>query len=214
MGYIRLLWDLCQLKRNTAKSEEQIRRLQDKKLRKLLRHAYEHSAYYRKVFAQAGISEENIDSMPLNRFPAIDKELLMQHFDQLVTDPEVKQERLRKFDESPASKSENYLGRYHIIHSSGSTGVPRYFVYDEKAWEQMLVGIIRGALWGMGMGSILRLLAGKPRILYIAATDGRYAGAMAVGDGIQGLHASQEYLDINEPIEKGNQKVTRFDPNI
>ncbi|MDE7352453.1 MAG: phenylacetate--CoA ligase family protein [Acetatifactor sp.] len=214
MGYIRLLWDLCQLKRNTAKSEEQIRRLQDKKLRKLLRHAYEHSAYYRKVFAQAGISEENIDSMPLNRFPAIDKELLMQHFDQLVTDPEVKQERLRKFDESPVSKSENYLGRYHIIHSSGSTGVPRYFVYDEKAWEQMLVGIIRGALWGMGMGSILRLLAGKPRILYIAATDGRYAGAMAVGDGIQGLHASQEYLDINEPIEKGNQKVTRFDPNI
>lgn len=31
MGYIRLLWDLYQLKRNTAKSEEQIKMLQDKK---------------------------------------------------------------------------------------------------------------------------------------------------------------------------------------
>lgn len=138
----------------------------------------------------------------------------MQNYDELVTDSKVKQEELRKFDESPASKSENYLGRYHIIHSSGSTGIPRYFVYDDKAWGQMILGIIRGALWGMSMIDILKLLAGKPRILYIAATDGRYAGAMAVGDGITGLRAKQEYLDINEPIEKGNQKVTKFDPNI
>ena len=214
MGYIRLLWDLYQLKRNTAKSEEQIKTLQDKKLRKMLRYAYQHSEYYRRTFAQAGISEENIDKRPLKQFPVITKELLMQNFDELVTDPKIKQEELRKFDESPVSRTENYLGRYHIIHSSGSTGIPRYFVYDDKAWGQMILGIIRGALWGMGMADILKLLVGKPRILYIAATDGRYAGAMAVGDGITGLHARQEYLDINEPIEKGNQKVIKFDPNI
>lgn len=214
MKYIRLLWDLYQLKRNVTRNEEQIRALQEKKLRKLLHYAYQNSAYYHKTFTQAGISEENIDQLPLNRFPIINKDLLMRHFDELVTDPEVKQEKLRKFDEDAASKSENYLGRYHIIHSSGSTGIPRYFVYDDNAWGQMLLGIIRGALWGMRMFDILKLLAGKPRILYIAATDGRYAGAMAVGDGITGLHARQEYLDINEPIEKGNQKVMRFNPNI
>ena len=214
MGYIHLLWDLYQFKRNTAKNEEQMKAFQEKKLRKLLRHAYHNSAYYHRTFTQAGISEENIDRIPLKQFPVIDKDLLMRNYDEVVTNREVKQEELRKFDESPASKSENYLGRYHIIHSSGSTGVPRYFVYDDKAWEQMLLGIIRGALWGMSMIDILRLLAGKPRILYIAATDGRYAGAMAVGDGITGLRARQEYLDINEPIEKGNQKVIKFDPNI
>ena len=214
MGYIRLLWDLYQLKENTAKSQEQIKKTQDKKLREMLRYAYQHSAYYRRTFSQAGITGENIDNIPLKQFPVIDKEMLMQNYDELVTDSEVKQEKLRAFDEGSASKSENYLGRYHIIHSSGSTGIPRYFVYDNKAWGQMLLGIIRGALWGMSMADILKLLAGKPRILYIAATDGRYAGAMAVGDGITGLHARQEYLDINEPIEKGNRKVTKFDPNI
>ncbi len=72
MGYIRLLWDLYQLKRNTAKSEEQIRMLQDKKLRKMLRYAYQHSAYYRRTFTQAGISEENIDKVPLKQFRVID----------------------------------------------------------------------------------------------------------------------------------------------
>ncbi len=214
MGYIRLLWDLYQLKRNVTKSEEQIKVLQEKKLRKLLRHACRNSAYYRRIFAQAGITEENIDRVPLKQFPVMDKDLLMENYDELVTDPKITQEELREFDESPASKTENYLGRYHVIHSSGSTGIPKYFVYDDKAWGQMLLGIIRGALWGMRMTSILKLLAKKPKILYIAATDGRYAGAMAVGDGINGVGAKQEYLDISKPIEEGNQKVIQFDPDI
>ncbi|MDE6844414.1 MAG: phenylacetate--CoA ligase family protein, partial [Lachnospiraceae bacterium] len=99
-----------------------MKELQEKKLRKLLRYAYHNSAYYHRTFTQAGISEKNIDRISLKQFPVINKDLLMQNYDELVTDPEVRQEELRKFDESPASKSENYLGRYHIIHSSGSTG--------------------------------------------------------------------------------------------
>ena len=30
-----------------------------------------------------------------------------------------------------------YLGKYHVVHSSGSTA-PRYFVYDNAAWEQII----------------------------------------------------------------------------
>ncbi|MCH5273228.1 MAG: hypothetical protein J1E35_06105 [Lachnospiraceae bacterium] len=33
------------------------------------------------------------------------------------------------------------LLRFSYEHSSGSTGTPRYFVYDNAAWEQMLIGI-------------------------------------------------------------------------
>ena len=64
----------------------------------------------------------------------------------------------------------------------------------------MLLGIIRGALWDMSMPQILRLLSGGLRILYIAATDGRYGGAMAVGDGIKGVGAKQLFLDIKTPL--------------
>ena len=105
MGYIRLLWDLYQLKGNITKSREQIKKFQDKKLREMLGYAYQHSAYYRRTFSQAGITEGNIDSTPLKQFPVIDKEILMQNYDELVTDPEVKQEKLRAFDEGSASKS-------------------------------------------------------------------------------------------------------------
>ena len=64
------------------------------------------------------------------------------------------------------------------------------------------------------MGSVLRLLAEKPRILYIAATDGRYGGAMAVGDGIRGVRAEQRFLDISTPLAKWSEVVREFHPNM
>lgn len=50
--------------------------------------------------------------------------------------------------------------------------------------------------------------------MYLAATDGRYGGAMAVGDGIKGLRAEQKFLDINVPLAKWSETVRAFRPNI
>lgn len=214
INYFRLLWNLYRLKRNTGRTKEQIERMQKKKLEKLLLYAYDSSPYYRRAFEAEGIFRENIGTTPLAKFPVLDKEILMEHFDELVTDRSLKQEELLRFDENSEDDGEIYLDKYHVVHSSGSTGTPRYFVYDNAAWEQMLVGIIRGALWGMSMGSVLKLLAEKPRILYIAATDGRYGGAMAVGDGIRGVRAKQRFLDISTPLAKWSEAVREFRPNI
>lgn len=212
MGYVRVLFSLWCAKRNINKPRKHIHRLQQKKLRKLLHYAYFHSEYYRKTFEKAGITSENINTVPLHQFPVTNKEIVMEHFDELVTKKEIKQEELAAFDKD--KKQELYQGQYHVVHSSGSTGKPRYFVYDEKAWEQMLTGIIRGALWEMTTKDIIKLLKGKPRILYIAATDGRYGGAMAIGDGVQGLKCSQYFLDINTPIAEWEKIVKKFNPNI
>ncbi len=188
--------------------------LQNRKLRKLLHYAWENSEFYRKTFEVAGITEVQLDSPPLSAFPTIDKSIVMEHFDDLITVSNVKQEKLCWFDAQERVDRKPYLGKYHVVHSSGSTGKPGYFVYDEAAWNQMLLGIIRGALWNMSMPQILRLLAGKPRILYIAAADGRYGGAMAVGDGIGGVGAKQMYLDIKTPLAQWITNVRAFQPHI
>lgn len=195
-------------------SAEKLRSLQNGKLRKLLRFAWEHSSYYRAVFERAGITEEQLDTLPLSCFPTIDKQALLEHFDELVTVPDLKQENLREFDAREAADRKPYQGKYHVVHSSGSTGKPGYFVYDEDAWSQMLLGIIRAALWGMSMPQILRLMMKRPRIVYIAATDGRYGGAMAVGDGIDGVGAKQMYLDIKTPVAEWIRQIREFQPNI
>ena len=193
MDYLKTLRDLFAFMKNTRLSETQMRELQNQKLRALLHFVWERSAFYRHTFEEAGITEKQLDRLPLSAFPTIDKTILMEHFEELITIPGLNQEQLRKFDAENTADRRPYLGKYHVVHSSGSIGKPGYFIYDEAAWHTMLLGIIRGALWNMTILQILKLLAGRPRIIYIAATDGRYGGAMAVGDGIDGVGAKQMY---------------------
>lgn len=213
MNYAKVLFDLFRLKQNEKKSAEQMKRIQKEKLQKLLVYAWEHSAFYRRTFTEAGVTREKLLQLPLCAFPTINKKLLMEHFDELVTVTDIKQEELRQFD-AKESMDEKTFRNYHVVHSSGSTGKPGYFIYDRKAWNQMLLGIIRGALWGMSMPQTIKLLMKRPRIVYIAATDGRYGGAMAVGDGIDGVGAKQMYLDINTPLSEWMDRIRSFKPNM
>lgn len=187
MNTIKVLQELAALKQNEKKSSAQLHGLQEKKLRAILTYAYGHSQYYKDAFEAAGLTAETVRTAPLTAFPTLDKTTLLEQFDSLITVPDVTQEELRRFDAEEAADRKPYKGKYHVVHSSGSTGTPGYFLYDTAAWNSMLLGIIRGALWGMSMPQILALLARGPRIAYIAATDGRYGGAMAVGDGIDGV---------------------------
>lgn len=214
MNYLKVLFDLYNAKSNMKKSAAQIKKLQQKKLCKMLKYAYDHSEYYRQTFQASGITDKNIDRTPLENFPTIDKQILLSHFDKIITVSDITQEELLRFDESTEKDRRAFKRKYHVVHSSGSTEKPGYFVYDNNAWNAMIIGIIRAALWGMSMPQILKLLAEKPRIAYIAATDGRYGGAMAVGDGIDGVGASQIYLDVKTPLSEWIERIREFNPNM
>ena len=120
MNYFRLLWNLYQQKQNTRKSRQQIELMQKQKLGKILQYAYEHSPYYRKAFEAAGINVEAITRTPLSKFPTLDKEQLMEHFDDLVTDRSLKQEKLFCFGQRSTNGAETYLQKYHVVRSSSS----------------------------------------------------------------------------------------------
>lgn len=211
---LKLAGQYLTLRHNTALSRPAITGIQEKKLRKLLRHAWEKSAWHRERFEKAGFTTQSIDRAKLEDLPTMDKADLMAHFDEIVTDASLSLEALRAFDTEQHQNEKRYLGQYHIVHSSGSTGKPGYFVYDQAAWEQMLAGIIRGALWGMSLPQILRLLAGKAKILYVAATDGRYGGALAVGDGLRDMGLPQRFLDINRPMNEWLDILENYRPQV
>lgn len=214
MQFIKLLWNLIRFMNLPKKTDAEVRKIQEKKLRKILHFAYDRSPYYRKSFKNAGITKDSISSTPLSAFPTINKELLVQHFDDLVTETDVTQDHLQQFDESESGLNSTFLNKYHVVHSSGSTGIPRYFIYDKAAWSRMVLGIIRGALWDMSIPEIFKMVSGGLRVLYIAATDGRYGGAMAAGGGTKSLRAKQLYLDINTPLSEWANQVKSFQPNI
>lgn len=214
MNYLKTLIDLYRYKNNVNKTKKQITKLQDKKLRKILYYAYDHSKYYHDTFEKEGITRDKIKNLPISKFPSINKAKLIKNFNDLITVSDLTQEELRIFDENETINQKIFKNKYHVIHSSGSTGQPRYFIYDKNAWNTILIGIIRAALWNMSMKEIIKFLLSVPRVLYIAATDGRYAGAIAVGDGIDEVGAKQLFLDINIPLEEWIKNIKEFKPNM
>lgn len=214
MTFTELIIKLTAAKLNTRLPRRTIQKMQQNRLREMLVYAYKHSPYYRKAFRAAGINGHNISYMPIERFPTMDKQKLLDNFDRVVTVRGLTQEKLRRFDSSENAGKKSLGGKYHLIHSSGSTGKPGYFLYDNNAWDTMLIGIIRAALWEMSMLDILRLKLSKPRILYIAAADGRYAGAMAVGDGLDDLGFEKLVLDVQTPLDELQKQLRQFKPDI
>lgn len=98
MEYLKLLLELWQLKKNEKKSRAEIIEIRDKKLRRILLYAYDHSVYYKTTFEQAGLDRNRIQTAPLSAFPTIDKKILLEHFDEMITVNDVSQEALRRFD--------------------------------------------------------------------------------------------------------------------
>ena len=76
MNEIKVLFDLYRLKQNVKKTERQMKQIQDRKLRKLLRFAWEHSKFYKKTFEDAGITEGQLATLPLSAFPTVDRKSL------------------------------------------------------------------------------------------------------------------------------------------
>ena len=147
MNRARVLWELYRFPHFVYDDACHAEALREKRLRRLLLHCWDHSAYYHDAWQQEGLTREQLRTCPLTALPAIDKQLLMANYERIVTDRRLTQEALREFAE--ADSSGLYAGEYHVVHSSGSTGTPRYFAYDRKAWEAAQCGIIRGALFGM-----------------------------------------------------------------
>lgn len=213
MNYPELLLKLIRSKMHMRMSKSTIKQYQQKRLREMLVYAYCYSPYYRAAFRAAGINAKNIESAPIEQFPTLSKEVLLHQFDRIITVNDIFQSEIRHFDTDKNKDKKTFKG-YHIVHSSGSTGNPGYFLYDENAWNDMLVGIIRAALWDLSVSEILSFVKSKPKILYIAAADGRYGGAMAVGDGLDHLGFPTLVLDVQMPIAIWKKQLAKFNPDV
>lgn len=101
--------------------------------RRLVRHAHAHSPYYGRIIAERGI--DIASCTPLD-FPALTKTLLMRHFDEIVTAPGVTKSAIAEFLTRSHNPAERFLGRYRVIHTSGSSGEVGYFVYSSRDWAR------------------------------------------------------------------------------
>jgi phenylacetate-CoA ligase len=136
---------------------DQLRAHQRRRLGELVGHAMTASRFYRERYD--GLDPG--DPVDLARLPVVDKATVMDHFDELVTDPRLTLAAVEAHLDG-LDRDALLLGRYRAMATGGSTGRKGVFLADREEWRQYLAGFFR---WNHYIGLRPRL----PRRLRIAS---------------------------------------------
>lgn len=123
----RLFRNLRRLEGNADLDRKEIEALRERKFRALLRHAWEHTEFYPRYYTEHGIDRQDLDTIPIEELPSIDKETYVETFDALSTDDALTREAIDRFVETH-DRDARFRGEYTVVHTSGTTGEPTYFV--------------------------------------------------------------------------------------
>lgn len=204
------IWYLLQAVRAVRKAESfdagKIQALQEIRFRKLLKYAYRKSKFYKNFYTDHGITEADLDVIEPDNLPIIDKGIMMENYDDFVTDPELKQVDLERFISESPSPGSMYKNKYAVVHTSGSSGTIGLFAYGPRDWA------MSKALGLRSTGVKLPFLRRK-RIAFIAATEGHFASVASFYNLPQFIFKRLP-LSISSPIEEIREKVNRFKPDM
>ncbi len=172
-------------KLSLSKREE----VRQERLRKLVRYAQDHSPYYQELYANRR------DDFKLTDLPVTNKVMMMENFDDWVTDRNIKYADILKFTENPDNIGRYFLNKYLVFTTSGSTGSPSVVLYDKSAYS------IMGAL------GLLRSYARKEDLKAMIMKGGKSAGVFATGGFYLGNSSVRNKL-LAMPWKKNKFMVT------
>lgn len=198
--WLSAVWRHLQSGRMTR---EQLEAAQLKKFRKLVTWAQGHSPYYNSLIREHKIDPQTC--LPTD-FPVMTKSDVVKNFNDLVTDRTLTQERVTEFLSTSKNPEELLDGRYHVLHTSGTSGTMGCFVFSHEAW-------IKGASHCV-VASPLRL---RKRVAFVAATRGHFAGVslmLAGNDGTNRLFFDVRTFDVGQPLERIIGQLNQFQPQV
>ncbi|HEV7999139.1 MAG TPA: hypothetical protein VGP63_04615 [Planctomycetaceae bacterium] len=182
-------------------SREQLEAEQLRKFRKLVALVYERSPFYRSLIDERSI---DLDRCRPGDFPVLTKQLVAENFDQMLTDRRLSRARIEEFLQRSHDPGELLDARFHVLHSSGTSGTVGHMVYSHEAW-------IKGA------SQMLRVLPLRlrTRVAFVAAARGHFAGASLLVTGNYGtnrLFFDVRTYDVNHPMDQIVAALNEFQP--
>ena len=137
--------------------------IQAQRLRELVAYAREHSPYYARLYADVP------EDFSLSDLPATNKRVLMEHWDDWVTDRSVTLEQVNGFMEDKDNIGRKWQGKYMVLTTSGSTGNPLVMLCDDT------VNNVMAAI------SAMRSYARKEDLIAFIPKGGKSMGVFADG---------------------------------
>src|SRR5689334_2188020 len=110
---IKVLHTLRQLREHECWTRPQLLAYQKQALQQLREYAYAHSPFYQRF-------HHGLLNHPLQDLPVLTKSMMMENFDELVTDRSLHLDSIRAFSENQ-KEDRLYLDRYRLTATSGSS---------------------------------------------------------------------------------------------
>lgn len=196
---LRLLATLGRLRARDRWTRAQLEAHQDATLRCLRAYAYQHSPFYRRFHA-------GLEDRPLAELPVLTKAILMEHFDELVTDPDVRLDEVRAFV-SDGGDGQRFLDRYWVSATSGSTGQPGLFLFDGDEWLSVLASFARAYAWAGRDVSLTH----RMRMASVAATGPTHMSAQ-VAATLRSWWTPALSLAASEPLHNLVDQLNNWQP--
>ena len=198
--WLKTLWDH---RRNLRISRAQLEAAQLKKFRRLVSFVQRSSPYYRAIIDKGGIDPATC--LPSD-FPILTKQDVIENFDDIVTDRRITRDRIADFLARSTDPQELFEGRFHVLHTSGTSGSVGYFVFSHEAWIKGSSHAVRAAP-----------LRWRRRTAFVAATRGHFAGAslMLTGNhGTNNLFYDVRTFDVGRPMPEIIHELNQFQPHV
>ena len=179
-------------------SRERLVDYQRERLRGLIRHAVEHSPYYRAALGPGA------ERARLTDLPTLPKRVLMEQFDRIVTNRRLRLPELEQFL-ARADAGALFLGEYRIFSTAGTTGVPGLFVYSQRDFAHWVSVCIR-SFARLGMTPETRIVGvGAPSSLHLSQ---QVIAAMQAG------RSGAPTVSVTTPVDEMVDALNAYRPEV
>ena len=202
MTLFRVLWKRRALEGACRWTRLELERQQAQRLIALRRFALERSPFYQRF-------HRGLENSPLDALPVLTKAVMMEHFDDLVTDRAIRLADAEGFLRASPAVGDLFRQRYVVLATSGSTGRRGVFLFDSQEWLTALAMITRPMAWA-GLTGGLRT---PPRSAMIASTtSSHYSARISASLSSRLLPALQ--LDAAEPLVTIVRRLNEWQPEV
>jgi putative adenylate-forming enzyme len=185
------------LERSCQWTRDRLERHQSQSLDALRRFAFERSPFYRRF-------HKGLEDRPLEALPVLTKSILMEDFDQLVTDPDVRLADVEKFMAGDPGFA-LFRGRYVVLLTSGTTGMRGVFLFDPREWVTMLANAARPIDWTR---SGRRMQTAERSAVIASSNPWHYSARVADSLSTRSLLR----LDAGQPLDRIVQRLNQWQP--
>lgn len=196
-----LLHTLEQQHQHEKWTRQQLQTYQEVSLHRLRKYAYEKSPFYQDF--HRGMTDHSLQELPV-----LTKAIMMENFDELVTDRALHLEDIRAFA-AQGEVGQRFRDQYYVTATSGSSGHPGFFLFNEAEWVSVLASFARGQEW-----SGVRINLTRRQRMATVASISPWHMSSQVAATVKSWWRPSLRLPASQPLSKTVAELNEWQPDV